>query len=73
MAATTFDPRVALLKQLMARVEQDQYPSETMLDMIEQLLTPDDVAAYSRLLLDKTAHDVFPSITMLRRVQALIS
>ncbi|HWC21736.1 MAG TPA: hypothetical protein VG502_05510 [Flexivirga sp.] len=71
MVTTAHDVRAALLEQLMGRVEEDRFPSTTMLDMIEQLLTPDDVPGYARLLLDKAAADNFPSITMLRRVQEL--
>jgi len=42
-----------------------------MLDMIEELLTPDDVPAYVEELLGRVRSDQFPSIPMLNRVKNL--
>lgn len=39
-----------------------------MMDMVEQMLRPEDVPYYSEILLDKIRGDRFPSIDMLRRV-----
>ncbi|HET9858363.1 MAG TPA: hypothetical protein VFQ19_01175 [Nocardioidaceae bacterium] len=66
-----FDTRRALLGLLLQTVDDDLYPSTTMLDMIEQMLTPDEVPFYTRLLLRKISADRFPSMPMIARVKAL--
>lgn len=63
--------RKALLDALLSKVEQDTYPSSTMLDTIESLLTPDDVERYSALLVAGIEDSQFPSISMIKRLQAL--
>jgi hypothetical protein len=59
-----------VLDILMEKVEADPYPSTTMMDTIEQMLRPEDVAAYAEILMDKIRADRFPSIDMLARVRA---
>ena len=59
-----------ILEVLLAKVENDPFPSVTMMDMIEKLIQPDDVPRYVGLLLDKIRADEFPSMDMLRRAQA---
>ena len=71
MAETQYDVRSELLKNLLSKVEQDPYPSLTMLNLIEELLTPDDVPTYARLLLGKVADEQFPSVSMLVRIRDL--
>jgi len=66
-----YDVRGEILRMLMGKVAEDQYPSATMLDMIEQILRPDEVPAYAELLMEKIRGDRFPSIPMLNRVMAL--
>lgn len=63
--------RKALLDALLSKVEQDTYPSSTMLDTIESLLTPDDVERYSALLVAGIEDSQFPSISIIKRLQAL--
>jgi len=63
--------RRSVLKLLLAKVGQDTYPSATHLDMIEQLLTPDDLDEYRELLFDKVEDDRFPSTSLLQRLVAL--
>lgn len=60
--------RSQLLAALMEKVGQDRFPSTTMLDMIEELLTPDDVGDYAELLLEHIRSDQFPSIPMMDRL-----
>ena len=60
-----------ILEVLLAKVENDPYPSVTMLNMIEEILQPDDVPRYATMLLDKIRGDEFPSLDMLKRAQAL--
>jgi hypothetical protein len=63
-----FDVRAAVLTLLLRKVRDDQYPSNTMMDMIEGLLEPEDVPAYARVLMDKIRRDQYPSIPMMRRL-----
>ncbi len=71
MADTQYDVRSELLKNLLSKVEQDPYPSLTMLNLIEELLTPDEVPQYARVLLEKVADEQFPSVSMLSRIRDL--
>lgn len=60
-----------VLRVLLERVEEDPYPSVTMLDLIEEMLRPEEVPVYTEILLDKIRADRFPSLDMLQRVTAL--
>jgi hypothetical protein len=66
-----FDPRKALLQSLLRKVADDPYPSTTMLDTIEELLEPEDVAAYAKVLLQHIDDDRFPSTPMISRLRDL--
>ncbi|PZF83892.1 hypothetical protein [Jiangella anatolica] len=63
--------RKAVVEALMRKVAADQYPSATMLDYIEALLTDDDVADYVALLIERVDEDYYPSIPMLQRLLRL--
>jgi hypothetical protein len=63
--------RKVLLDALMRKAEADQYPSSTMLDQIESLLTEDDIAEYAAMLVDRIDGDLYPSIPMIQRVLRL--
>jgi hypothetical protein len=63
--------RELLLDALLDKVADDRFPSVTMLDLIESLLTPDEVQIYVRVLLRKVRRETYPSIPMLRRIAAL--
>lgn len=63
--------REALLEVLLSKVESENYPSSTILDVIESLLTPQDVPRYVDLLVDGVRDSQFPSISMIHRIQAL--
>ena len=59
---------------LLEKIASDRNPSVTMMNMVEELLTPDDVPAYVGILLDKVkTGGRYPSYSMLRRILALIS
>ena len=72
MADNEFDVRAEVLNNLMARVDRDPYPSTTMLNIIEELLTPDDVPRYARLLMSKMEDEQFPSIPLINRLTQLV-
>ena len=64
--------RAALLETLMQKVESEQFPSPTMLDTIESLLTAREKDHYVEMLLDGIASTQFPSISMINRVRGLL-
>ena len=67
------DARAALVQTLLEKVSADRYPSTTMLDLIEELLTPEEEPAYVVFLQDKLRQDRFPSIPMLNRLTRLVA
>ena len=66
-----FDTRARVLDLLIEKVAADRYPSETMLNLIETLVEPDDVPAYAAVLMAKLEDETYPSIPMMRRLVAL--
>jgi hypothetical protein len=56
------------------KIASDRNPSVTMMNLVEELLTPDDLPAYVGVLLDKVkTGGRYPSYSMLRRILALTS
>jgi hypothetical protein len=71
MANGTADLHREVLQVLLEKIEEDPYPSGTMMDMAEQLLRDEeDVGNYAHILMDKVRADTFPSIGLLRRITA---
>lgn len=66
------DARGELVATLLQKVRDDPYPSSTMLDLIEELLTPEETPAYVVFLQDRLRSERFPSIPMLKRLTALV-
>lgn len=66
-----FDVRHEIVTLLIEKVRRDPYPSTTMMDLIEEMLTPDDVAEYTQVLMDKIRADEFPSLALMSRVRDL--
>jgi hypothetical protein len=60
--------RRQLFAVLYDKVSEDKYPSPTMLDVLERLMTPDDIETYAELLLSKIRDETYPSMSMVRRV-----
>jgi hypothetical protein len=60
-----------LFELLLDKVAKDPYPSSTMMDLIEELLTPEDVPVYAAVLMDKIRKDQFPSLDLMTRVRDL--
>jgi hypothetical protein len=67
------DARAELVATLLEKVKNDHYPSTTMLNLIEQLLTPEEQPAYVVFLQDRLRSDQYPSIPMLNRLTRLVS
>jgi hypothetical protein len=63
--------REILLDTLLKKIDDDTYPSIAMMDMAEELLGPDDLERYTKILLDKVTDEQYPSVTMLGRLQNL--
>jgi len=66
------DARAELVATLLDKVRQDQYPSTTMLDLIEELLTPEETPAYVVFLQDRIRSEQYPSMPLLKRLTALV-
>jgi len=67
------DVRGEVVDLLLQNIASDRYPSVTMMDLVEELLRPDDVPAYAAVLLDKVQTETYPSLAILRRLMALAS
>ncbi|WP_432476099.1 hypothetical protein [Nocardioides sp. GXQ0305] len=63
--------RTRTLNLLLDKVHADTYPSTTMLDIIEQLLGPDEVGDYAEVLMAKIENENYPSYGLVRRLIAL--
>ena len=66
------DARAELVATLLEKVNNDQYPSTTMLDLIEELLTPEEQPAYVVFLQDRIRSERYPSMPLLKRLTALV-
>jgi hypothetical protein len=66
-----YDVRRELLGILLDRVHGDRYPSATMMDLVEQLMGPEERSVYAQVLIEKIRHDRNPSLDMMRRVLEL--
>jgi hypothetical protein len=69
--AEQYDARQELLDMLLTKVDGDPYPSSTMMDLIEQLMGPEERAVYVQVLMHKIRNQRHPSLPMIRRVLAL--
>ena len=67
----SYNVRAEMLEALLQKVGGDRFPSSTMLNWIEELLTPEDVPVYVELLLERVREENFPSIPMLARIKRL--
>ena len=66
--------RQRLLDSLLEQIEEEQYPSVTMMDRVEGALrTPEQILAYANVLLDKIESSRYPSVTMLNRFDAILA
>ena len=65
------DVRRELLDMALTKVAEDQYPSATMMDIVEHLMGPAERPIYVEVLMDKIRHQQHPSIPMMRRIMAL--
>ena len=73
MAIDQDDARAELVATLLQKVRDDTYPSTTMLDLIEKLLTPEEQPTYVVMLQDKIRSERFPSMPLLIRLSELVA
>jgi hypothetical protein len=64
------DVRGELVNLLVQKIASDRNPSITMMNLVEELLAPDDVPAYVGVLMDKVKSDKYPSLSMIHRLMA---
>jgi hypothetical protein len=67
------DVRGEVVDLLLEKIASDRNPSVTMMNLVEELLAPDDVPAYAAVLMDKVKTERYPSLAMLRRLIAFAS
>jgi hypothetical protein len=65
--------RLALIDLLLSKVKDDRFPSAAMLDLLEQMLTAEELPAYASVLMGKIANDTYPSPSMMKRLVDLAS
>ena len=66
------DPRRTLLEALLQKVNDENYPSTEMLDLIEDLLAPEEIAEYVEFLTERVTEETYPSMPLLRRLAKLV-
>jgi hypothetical protein len=57
---------------LIERLENDHYPSGTMMDQIQFAMTDEHRDRYVQLLIKRVAADRYPSPDLIRRITALV-
>jgi hypothetical protein len=67
------DVRGEVVNLLVEKIASDRNPFVTMMNLVEELLAPDDVPAYLGVLLDKVRTERYPSLSMIRRLLVLTS
>jgi hypothetical protein len=68
MAEGRDDIHAELLRLMLDKVDEDQYPSSTMLDIIERLITDETAPEYAEVLMSKIRDENYPSMSLIRRV-----
>jgi hypothetical protein len=69
--AERYDLRAEMVDALLEKVETDTYPSNTMLNYIEEMLTSEELPRYAESLLNRIRSDNYPSIPMIARLKKL--
>jgi hypothetical protein len=67
------DVRREVVNLLIQKIASDRHPSVPMMNLVEELLAPDDVPAYAGVLMDKVKTERYPSYSMIRRLMGLTS
>lgn len=70
-ASEALSVREQVLDVLLEKIRGDRYPSPTMMDDVESLLTPWRIEDYAQVLMEKVRDDRFPSHAMIKRLARL--
>ena len=62
--------RDEMVDMLLERIAAERNPSVSMMDLVEQLLAPDEVPVYVWILWDKVKNERFPNLNLMRRLMA---
>jgi hypothetical protein len=65
--------RAALVDLLLSKIKEERFPSASTMDLLEQIMTVDELPAYGAVLMDKIADDVYPSQPMMKRLASFVS
>ena len=57
---------------LLQKIASDRNPSITMMNIVEELLAPDDIPTYVGVLMDKVKTERYPSLAMIRRLTRIL-
>jgi hypothetical protein len=69
MAQNKIDARGELVYLLLQKVDEDTYPSTTMMDLIEEMVTANERPDYISVLWDKVRDDKYPSLALMHRLR----
>lgn len=67
--AQDFNVRSEMVRLLLSKVASDTYPSTTMLDLIEEIVTDEDRDEYIQVLWEKVRDDTYPSLALMTRLR----
>jgi hypothetical protein len=69
MAEKTLDARSELVLMLCEKIANDTYPSSTMMDLVEEIVTAEERGAYIDVLWQKVRNDTYPSLDLMKRLR----
>jgi hypothetical protein len=69
MAEKTLDARSELVLMLCEKIANDHYPSNTMMDLVEEMVTAQERGAYIDVLWEKVRTDTYPSLDLIKRLR----
>ena len=58
----------AIYGMMIDKIRRDQYPSPTMMNIIESNMTEDQLPEYLDMLMEKIQDSEYPSMDMIRRI-----
>lgn len=65
------DVREQLIRLLVEKIESDRHPSVAQMNMVESLLSPQEIPVYARILMDKMRDETYPDLMMMKRISDL--
>jgi hypothetical protein len=72
MAMNNVEARAKFIRMLMEKVRQDNYPSVTHMELIEQAIPAQWIPDYIEILYEKVEEENYPSVSMLNRIARLM-